>query len=364
MQKPRLYQPPSSTKWWADFYVDGRRVRKSTGTADRREAMRVAVALAKGEQPRFTVREALEARRRDLERRFADGELAENTLRSFRVCKAMLLHPEYGLDPSLPCDSITPDVLADWKARQADRPTRNGGRGYKPWTFIGCERSLRAALKDAHEAGKLDEPVHERLRPKRGRRTRPEVETDTLTDAEVRKLLKHVTQPWLKRFLTVAQHCGPRIGELLHAERARVRFERDRDLRCEVGVILVDKTKTRRPRTLVLVNREAIKALREQLDATSGPWLWPRLDGEAPYSLGGTQASIRKALKKAKLYKRGRGVHSLRRTFISNLIHDGAAIEEVAELIGHQHLETTAAHYIAHGALQKRARAALRRLSR
>ncbi len=136
MQKPRLFRHPSSKSWWCDFYVNGRRMRSSTGTSDRRRAELVAETLAKGEDPGYSVREALEARERSLARRFADGEVAENTLRSFRVCRAMLLNPKYGLDPDLSCESLTPEVLADFRHRQADRPQFRGGpilRTDRPW---------------------------------------------------------------------------------------------------------------------------------------------------------------------------------------------------------------------------------------
>ncbi len=167
---------------------------------------------------------------------------------------------------------------------------------------------------------------------------------------------------WLRRFLIIADASGPRISELLDARRAGVEFF-DQNGAGERATISVEQSKTGHPRRINLRSKRAIRALREQMEASSAEFLFSKPDGK-PYCNGYVQSLVREALKDIGAYKPYRGVHSLRRSLVTDMIRDGAPIEHTAAIVGHRSLQVTKDHYTAVNVLEDRASDSLARVRR
>jgi integrase len=182
------------------------------------------------------------------------------------------------------------------------------------YELIGANPMLRAKLK-------LEEPQH------RVRFLSP-VELAALREACAKS-----EQRDLALFVEAAMHTGARAGEL-----AGLRWT-DCDL--ETGVAVLNKTKSKKRRTIPLRGR-LLDALRTK------PRLCPLLfhsngrankDGEMVYGLIQYDNFFRAALAEAKITNLR--FHDLRHHAASMLVQNGVGIYEVGNLLGHSSIEVT-----------------------
>jgi len=160
-----------------------------------------------------------------------------------------------------------------------------------------------------------------------------------LTVEEIQRLID-CSSNWLKPILVILRNTGMRIGELLN-----LKFS---DLDMTNKAITVRSTKTNDYRVIPM-NRELFKLL----DLLHAHYINPRTQGVTPrnsrqlvylicYPDGKRIKSIRTSFNKACKYAGVRATpHTLRHTFASHLVMNGADLVTVKELLGHSQITTT-----------------------
>jgi integrase/recombinase XerD len=169
---------------------------------------------------------------------------------------------------------------------------------------------------------------------------------DNLPWADVRRLIKSidVSDPVGKRdraLLMLAATTGMRNGELRRLELG--------DIRWREGEIQLRRTKTRRDHLVPLVT-EAGNALSDYL-LHGRPQIPERrifLCHRPPiraFRTSGTVSSIvRRRLARLGIRPVRAGTHLLRHSLATQMVRKGRPIKEVADLLGHQHINTTAVY--------------------
>jgi site-specific recombinase XerD len=161
-----------------------------------------------------------------------------------------------------------------------------------------------------------------------------------------RPLPKKLSQAQVKQFFTQIEHpmdhalcllmlrCGLRVSEVAGLKLS--------DIDWEQKSLLVEQGKGRKDR-VVYLSPDAIADLKAclELRPTSVPddlFFWNQKRKNCPLSTKGIQ-------KKVERYAKAAGIkascHSLRHTFASNLLEEGAEIVSIKELLGHSSLETS-----------------------
>jgi len=149
-------------------------------------------------------------------------------------------------------------------------------------------------------------------------------------------LTRLFTQPlWPKHraLLLTAYAAGLRVSEVVAL--------RVRDIDSEHRVIRVEQGKGARDRTTLLSPRllEGLRAYWVQ--ARCEPWLFPSRDGKGHVGAAAAKYAFAKAKQRAGIAKPG-GMHLLRHTFATNLLHAGVDVYTLQRLLGHRSLRTPA----------------------
>jgi integrase len=330
------------TKWYADLYINGRRVRKAAGKS-KREALRLQELLqlensvqeqqAEAEAPAppelvpsepLSLRELLRLYRLSLAAR-----AKQTSLHQLDVHQGTL---ERHFGQAFDVTQLTlPDLDAFIAARleKVKRPTVNGSLSI-----------LRAALNYARDAGVLRElPVRVRLL-KEGRRL-----LQVLTFAQVETLLARAAPPFDLMILLAAQ-AGLRHQEIMHLQRRDMQLPKQLQVSAKPGWT----PKSHHERMVPLTSRLALrleKHIADLNDESPTAWLFPGCNG------GGrprrhAHERIREVFKRAGLYEPAMkpGLHSLRKTWASTLLHEGVDLKTLQELGGWGDLKTLSDHYL------------------
>lgn len=169
--------------------------------------------------------------------------------------------------------------------------------------------------------------------PKKHRRSPP-----VMTRDEVARVFAAATTPFWRVFLVTAYAAGLRREEATHL--------RAENIHAAAGLIHVVHAKGDKPRD-VMLDPELLQQLRAhwRRHELPGPWLFPARarNGWAnrPVNLRRASGAFRKAADRAGLTRR-MTLHSLRTAFATHLLEDGADVFTLQQLLGHEHLETTA----------------------
>ncbi|WP_456374119.1 tyrosine-type recombinase/integrase [Thiolapillus sp.] len=332
MQKKRkktgrdgLYRRTDSPWWWASYTgASGRRTRRSTGAADRKEAEAI---LAKwkleahrqrqwGEQPARTFDEVMlnYLQGPGVEKRSADRDrLSARHLYKTFTGRVM--------------DALAPqDIRAYIIGRQAD--------GVAPATINRELALLSTAINHARsELGwELPNPV-------RGRKLKvPEGRVRWITQEEAASLVEAARQirqaPHIVDFIRLALHTGMRRGEILGLEWRRV------DLQAGLIYLEAEHTKAKRRRSVPL-NAVAMDAVmnRAQFRATHCPdsqWVFCNKRG---WRITDVKRSFATACRKAGIDDFR--IHDMRHTCAAWLVSAGAPLSEVRDLLGHASVTMT-----------------------
>jgi integrase/recombinase XerD len=154
-----------------------------------------------------------------------------------------------------------------------------------------------------------------------------------LSREELTRLFTQPLWPKHRALLLTAYAAGLRVSELVAL--------RVRDIDSERHVIRVEQGKGARDRTTLLSPR-LLEVLRAYwLQARCEPWLFPSRDGEAHVGTAAAKHAFAKAKQRAGIEKPG-GMHLLRHTFATNLLHAGVDVYTLQRLLGHRSLRTTA----------------------
>jgi integrase len=300
--------------WWMTFVHEGRQVRRSTGTSDRRlaEAIlgQIKVKIVEGRY--FDTLEEKERTFAELMERY----MAERGVRkaSQGSCKGYLanLRTFFGL---LTLAEITPKRIVEYKEKRYED-------GVKPATI---NREL-ALMKHAFNVAMREwewcreNPVcRVSMEKENNRRDR------WLADSEETRLLKHAP-PWLKEMVTFALHTGMRRGEILALTWDGVDFARN--------TVTVFRSKNGEPRTLpinqtvqtLLKRRAKVRPLQTNCVFSSS--------AHTPIDGANLRRAFNSAMEKAKI--EDFHFHDLRHTFATRLVQAGVDIYKVQRLLGHK----------------------------
>jgi len=155
-----------------------------------------------------------------------------------------------------------------------------------------------------------------------------------LSQDQVRTLFAQITNPLDHALYLLMLRCGLRVSEVARLRRS--------DLDWEQQSLRIDQGKGRKDR-VVYVSADALAALRTCLAlrpaAVPGDGLfWNQKRTHRALSSKGMQ-------KKMERYAKAAGIkascHSLRHTFASNLLEEGAEVISIKELLGHTSLESS-----------------------
>src|SRR5712692_11926724 len=155
-----------------------------------------------------------------------------------------------------------------------------------------------------------------------------------LSQDQVRTLFAQITHPLDHALYLLILRCGLRVSEVARLRRS--------DLDWEQQSLRIDQGKGRKDR-VVYVSADALAALRTCLAvrpaAVPGEVLfWNQKRPQRALSSTGMQ-------KKMERYAKAAGIkaswHSLRHTFASNLLEEGAEVISIKELLGHASMESS-----------------------
>jgi len=301
--------------WWMNFMYEGRQVRRSTGTTDKRLAeailAKVRVTLVEG---RFFDR--LE----EQDRTFA--ELMARYLKERSVLKAPKSQERdrQCLNHLLPVlgektlVEVTPRLVTEYKTlrRMNAKPaTINKELGLVRHAFNVARREWQWCRENPVQ-GVSFEPV------------RNEIDR-WLTPTEERQLMK-VAFPWLQEIIVLALHTGLRQGEILALQWQDIDFER--------GTLLVRHSKNGTRRTVPL-NTTVFELLAAK-QATVGSEM-----GFVFPTQGGSHLNPRYLVRAFQKAVRRAGIahvrfHDLRHTFATRLVQRGVDLYRVQRLLGHK----------------------------
>jgi integrase len=184
-------------------------------------------------------------------------------------------------------------------------------------------RMLRVAFYRAERWKLLNENLFKRVRPMRI----PEQQPTYLTKEDFQKLMTFVSEEWPKDMLVVAVATGMRRGELLNLTWESIDLERRMIHVQNIGGF---QTKSGKNRTIPM-NEMVFGVIWKKVNLPHGKYV---------FAFRGTRIQESLATHRFKIYVRMARLdprihfHSLRRTFASWLVQDGATLYEVQKLLG------------------------------
>jgi integrase len=208
MRRPRgtgrIYQQKGSSVWWIKFYRNGEPFRESTGTSDKRKAIRALnQRLAEVTTGKF-LGPVIE--------RVGIEELAEGFLRDYRINgKSSLddaearwrlhIQPFFG---SLRASQVTSSLLNAYVDKRQEAGATNAT----------INREL-AALKRMFNLGRKATPPKVIFVPAFPRLAENNIRQGFLEDAQYEKLLESCLELWFQTIVELGATYGWRVGELL-----------------------------------------------------------------------------------------------------------------------------------------------------
>jgi integrase len=157
---------------------------------------------------------------------------------------------------------------------------------------------------------------------------------------EIRSILKTVTTPQNRAYLTTVYSCGLRLHEALHLQVSDIDKDRMR--------IHVHRGKGAKDRYVPLPE-STLKILRVYWKHHRNPaWIFPRLGrsgnegptAQTPMNKSSVQGALRRVLKQLKFTKRI-SVHTLRHSYATHLLEAGVNIRRIQQYLGHSSLNST-----------------------
>lgn len=301
--------------YFVDFYYQGKRIRKSTKTGDKRLAelflKDIEVKIAKNqfgfddlENSNIKLTEFIEKYKI-----YSEGNKAENTFlldsHSLRVLK------EFVGDIYL--KNISYKMLEDFKLKRMEQVKS---------TSVNLEiRHLKAAFEMARKWGYIpSNPFKEVKQIKIKSNNLPKY----LTKDQVRKLLDIIPEGNYKDLIQVYLYTGSRRNEALNLTWD--------DIDLGKGKIVIKETKSGESR-IVPINSELNKILKSMDNGTEKLFT---------YNEDYVNRKFKKYLKKAEIKDwKALTIHNLRHSFASHLVMSGTDLYTVSKLLGHSSIAVT-----------------------
>ncbi len=309
------YRRKDSPGWWVSYTNKrGQRIRRATGTQDRKEAEALE---AKWKLEAFKEKQWDEKPARTLDEVLLVFLKARSDKRSAADDRyhARRLLDYIGGDAEM--DSLTASTIRGYMERRkrdgVANATINRELALLSAAINYCNLELEWQLPNPVARRKLKEP---------------EGRVRWITLAEAEALIKAATTSHLKDFIRLALNTGMRLNEMLGLEWDRVDWQQ-RLVRLEA-----QHTKSAKRRTVPL-NEDAYRVLlsRARFRAEycpDSPWVFALADGKRLTSIktGFATARRRAGIKDFR-------VHDLRHTCAAWLVTSGVALVEVRDLLGH-----------------------------
>jgi integrase len=295
--------------WQADFYADGKRIQESTGTANKREAEKY-LALRVSEVQRGVFVKETRTTLDELWERYLPH--AETHKRSWKRDVQMYgnLKTFFG-SPRL--RDITPERIEKFqqlRAREVAPATVNRETALLKHLFFQAEKW---GLNTGNPVRLVRFLVEDNLK------------CETLSPEEEAALLL-AAPPYLRDLVTFAVNTGLRRSDVFNLKWEDVNVDR--------ALITIIVKKNRKPHT-VFLNPDALGALDRQRRDTKYVFTSPMTGEQIKCVRGALQAAVKRAgLKKITF-------HMFRHTVATRLLHNGADIVTVKEIMGHSNINTT-----------------------
>jgi integrase len=302
--------------WWMSFMFEGRQVRRSTGTSDKRLAeailAKVRVQIVEG---RFLEScEEQEHTFKDMMDRYVKERAVLKAPKSRQRDHAALGHLLPVLGEKL-LAHITPKVMAHYKAQRRIEPAA-------PATINKELQLVRHAFNLAMREWEWcrTNPMH------RVSLERVHNEVDRwLTNNEEDRLMA-AASPWLREIIVFALNTGMRQGEILRLQWQDVDFSR--------GTLIVMQSKNGMRRTIPLNAKvyELLSAKQAASGLASGPVFKTPL---------GNLLQVRFLVREFCEARNRAGIpdfrfHDMRHTFATRLVQRGVDLYKVQRLLGHK----------------------------
>ena len=221
----------------------------------------------------------------------------------------------------LPLDELTPPLLRAWRDRMAQRCSPGSVRRY-----MACLSAVLTAGVSEYEWLDINPLSKVRKPPLPAGRTR------FLSEEERHRLLEacqQSTQPALYPLVMLALSTGARKSE--------IRYLRWSDVDLQRGVLRLLRTKNGEHRVVPLVGvSEVLLRAWACLPHRETDWVFPGNTGASPLDC---MAAWYTACRRARLHNFH--FHDLRHTTASYLAMSGATLREIAEVLGHKHIQQT-----------------------
>jgi site-specific recombinase XerD len=152
------------------------------------------------------------------------------------------------------------------------------------------------------------------------------------SDEELVRLFEGACTRRDRVFLMTTYAGGLRLAEARHLKPIHIHAERQQ--------IRVEQGKGRKDRYTLLSPRLLLELRAYWKEYQPGTWLFPNEAKTEPLDSRRAQRIFEKAKERAKL-KRGRGIHTLRHCFATNLLEAGVDLRTIQILMGHKSIKTT-----------------------
>lgn len=316
-----LYQRGKT--WWMTYQseaTDGKRVRISLNTTDRREAERRYHARRLDlERGQFNLNSPRKVKFEDFCQQFLDQHAVHKRSgwRDKMTIRCHLLPNFKGL---CLC-GIDQKMVAEYKTKRA--------KEVKPATVNRELALLKTLFNKAIAWGEADK------NPVKGVQFFAEdnqIER-VLTDAEEARLLDACTDhvSYLKMFITLALHTGMRRGEILTLKWSNINVS--------FGQIVIEAQNAKGKRRRMIPMNSIVRAVLQELQATpTGDYVLCQTNGK-PRSKWTVEKHFKKVCGRSNVT--GLRLHDLRHTFASRLSAAGVDLVTIKDLLGHSSIITT-----------------------
>jgi len=242
-----------------------------------------------------------------------------------------------------PVQELTRDEIEGWHRKLALSRARVGGHKGKKKRYRDSEPRARkvtanrmlayfkAALNKAHMGGKvLCNPVWKTVEPFRGVE---KARVEYFSEDEIKRLI-NAAGPEVRPLIQAALYTGCRFSEI-----AQLKMN---DFSAKDGTIFIEQSKSARSRFVPLTAEgvkffeyvTAGKLSQDHIFTNSNGDHWKQLDNKA----------FNQAREAAKANHKGT-FHSLRHTYATLMLNNGASLEVICKILGHHSIAITEKHY-------------------
>ncbi|MFP5264048.1 MAG: tyrosine-type recombinase/integrase [Blastocatellia bacterium] len=155
-----------------------------------------------------------------------------------------------------------------------------------------------------------------------------------LTEEQVRRLFAGIKNPMDRAMFLLMLRCGLRVSEVAHLKVSDIDWEQQ--------ALMVEQGKGRKDRRLY-ISADALAGMKECMQMRppcieGDSFFWNQKRKDKPLSIKGIQKKMERY---AKVSRVKASCHSLRHTFASNLLEEGAEVISIKEFLGHESITSS-----------------------